>query len=308
MLNACMVHDAVHSSRSYQERSSWFLSMGSTSIKKSVCLYLNILTSKYQSRIDDGMQIDCTSDMINVLDEVARNNVFVLNRRINNTSSWMTLKTSEVQDYSWRISTRLVNFLVSSSSCHAFLPLAFRPMKAIWEIFLKIIFNSPELNRSTIFSMYLFSMAKKMDKFLWYVKIGEWISTWFNIGPSSFPYQDCSRWRASRFSSGWFCFGLWSACNVTCIKFQRKFFELHFMRNSDPRVRIVYVCKLISTPSPRLTCKATSCNIQYGPNFGVPLDLSFWLWCFFVTWQSVFTTSHNTKMWELCSVFRHEIL
>ena len=36
------------------------------------------LTSKYQSRIDDGMQIDCISDMINVLEEVALNNHIVL--------------------------------------------------------------------------------------------------------------------------------------------------------------------------------------------------------------------------------------
>ena len=36
----------------------------------------------------------------------------------------MTLKRSEVQDYSWRISTVLVSFLVSSPSCHAFLKLA----------------------------------------------------------------------------------------------------------------------------------------------------------------------------------------
>ena len=47
--------------------------------QKEQCLpVVQILTSKYQSRIDDGMQIDCTSDMINVLEEVARNNHIVL--------------------------------------------------------------------------------------------------------------------------------------------------------------------------------------------------------------------------------------
>ena len=47
--------------------------------QKEYCLsVVQILTSKYQSRIDDGMQIDCTSEMINVLEEVARNNKFVL--------------------------------------------------------------------------------------------------------------------------------------------------------------------------------------------------------------------------------------
>ena len=47
--------------------------MGSTSKKNTVCLMLIFLTSRYQSRIDDGMHIDCTSDMINVLEEIVRN-------------------------------------------------------------------------------------------------------------------------------------------------------------------------------------------------------------------------------------------
>ena len=46
-----------------------------------------ILTSWYQSRIDDGMQIDRTSDLINVLDEVVRNNNIVLQSRINEIAS-----------------------------------------------------------------------------------------------------------------------------------------------------------------------------------------------------------------------------
>ena len=39
---------------------------------------VQILTSKYQSRLDDGMLIYCTSDMINVLEKVALNNHIVL--------------------------------------------------------------------------------------------------------------------------------------------------------------------------------------------------------------------------------------
>ena len=47
--------------------------------QKEYCLsVVQILTTRYQSRIDDGMQKDCTSDMINVLEEVARNNNIVL--------------------------------------------------------------------------------------------------------------------------------------------------------------------------------------------------------------------------------------
>ena len=48
-------------------------------IHRQKCLsVVQMLTSKYQSRNDNGMQIDCTSDMVNVLEEVARNNNIVL--------------------------------------------------------------------------------------------------------------------------------------------------------------------------------------------------------------------------------------
>ena len=43
-------------------------------------------------------------------------------------------------------------FLFPSSSCHAFLPLVVRPMMTIQEMFLKIVFVSPEFNCSIIFS------------------------------------------------------------------------------------------------------------------------------------------------------------
>ena len=47
--------------------------------QKEYCLSVaQILTSRCQSRIDDGMQIDGTSDRINALEEVARNNNIVL--------------------------------------------------------------------------------------------------------------------------------------------------------------------------------------------------------------------------------------
>ena len=47
--------------------------------QKEYCLpVVQILTSKYEFRTDDRMQIDCTSDMIYVLEEVALNNHIVL--------------------------------------------------------------------------------------------------------------------------------------------------------------------------------------------------------------------------------------
>ena len=48
-------------------------------VQKEYCLSVaQILTSWYQSRIDDGMYVDCTSDMRNVLEEVPRNQDIVL--------------------------------------------------------------------------------------------------------------------------------------------------------------------------------------------------------------------------------------
>ena len=55
--------------------------------------------------------------------------------------------------------------------------------------------------------------------------------------------------------------------------------------------------------------QVTGYNFQYGPNLGFPLDPSFWLWCSFFSWKSVFTTGHwICELWEFCSIFRHEIL
>ena len=117
----------------------------------------------------------------------------------------MTFKSLEIYDFSVRNSTVLVSLLVSSSSCHALLPLVVRPMRTVREMFLKILINSPALNRSIIFSMHLISMTKK-NQFLRNFMIGERIFSWFNIGPRSLPNRNCSWRRAGRFSS--LCFAL----------------------------------------------------------------------------------------------------
>ena len=140
----------------------------------------------------------------------------------------MTLKSSEIQDYSWRISTLLKSFLVSSSSCHACCSSTCRQtnednMGNISEI----VFSYPAFNCSIIFSMYLFSMRKTMDRFLRYIVIGEWIFAWFNIGPT-FLKRKCSWSRTDKFSSSWLFFNLWSACKILRIQFNRIFFELNF--------------------------------------------------------------------------------
>ena len=97
-----------------------------------------------------------------------------------------------------------------------------------------------------------------------HIKCDKWINFWLNISPRSFTdrYSFC-RW-ASKSTSSWFCFSLWSARKSKYIRFQRKCFRLHLtdfllvvvvvllvaqvrnqliqsMRHSDPRVRIVFV-------------------------------------------------------------------
>ena len=47
--------------------------------QKEYCLSLaRILTSRYQSIVDDRMKIERTSNMVNMLEEVARNDKIVL--------------------------------------------------------------------------------------------------------------------------------------------------------------------------------------------------------------------------------------
>ena len=162
----------------------------------------------------------------------------------------MTLKSSEVQDYSWNISTVLVSFLVSSSSFHGFLPLTVRPMMTTREMFLKIFFDSPAFHCSIIFSKHMLSMTKKIDQFLRYFIIGEWIFFGFNIGPTSFPngYSFCG-W-VGRFSSLWFCFGLWSACKIleNCLCSWTRFWsQLHIYLVGNRlllQIRVEFWCSL----------------------------------------------------------------
>ena len=186
---------------------------------------------------------------------------------MNGIASWMTLKSSEVKNFlSWQISTTLKYFLVASASLHFALPHFIRPMLGVLKIVPKIIFQSPEFNR-TIFFSRLLTMTKKSQSFChWVSEIR--LSSWLNVSPNSLTnrYSSCS-W-ASRGRSSWFCFSLWSAWKSKYIRFQCKFFRLRLrglllvvvvlfvaqirdqliqsMTNSDPRVRIVFVYRLNS--------------------------------------------------------------
>ena len=141
------------------------------------------------------------------------------------------------------------------------------------------------------------TMTKKSTQLFWHWESNWRIIFWLNISPLSFPdgYSFC-RW-AGRSTSLWFCLSLWSGRKSKYIRFQRKIFELHLrgfllvvvvllvaqfrdqliqaMRNSDPRVRIVFVYRFNSNFHSIFTLQVTGCDFQYGPNFGVPSNPTF---------------------------------
>ena len=47
------------------------------------------------------------------------------------------------------------------------------------------------------------------------------------------------------------------------------------MRNSDPRVRIVFVYRFNSNFHSIFTLQVAGCDFQYGPNLGVPSNPTF---------------------------------
>ena len=73
---ACIVHDAVHSSQSYEDpydSCPW-----DPQGIRILSVYGSNFDLQVSIRTDERMQIDCTSDMIHVLEEVALKNHIVL--------------------------------------------------------------------------------------------------------------------------------------------------------------------------------------------------------------------------------------
>ena len=127
-------------------------------------------------------------------------------------------------------------------------------------------------------------------------------------------------WITSKVPSLRFCFCLWSACKIFRIQLYRMFFELIFRnfcvvvirihqkfiwsrRNSNPRVSIVSAQRPDSNFDSMFTMQATGRDFQHVSNFCVSLDPSSWLWWSIFSWNSVFTTSHCTKLSEITLAF-----
>ena len=94
-------------------------------------------------------------------------------------------------------------------------------------------------------------MTKKSTQSFWHWVSDMRIITWLYISPRSFTdrYSSCG-W-ASRSTSSWFCFSLWSACKASTFVFNANSSNFIsevscslslsslFVRNSDPRVKSV---------------------------------------------------------------------
>ena len=69
----------------------------------------------------------------------------------------------------------------TSSCCQACLSTIVRPIRNLWKMTLRIVLDSPELNRSVIFSWYYLRMSKKTDHFLRYFVYSESWFWWFTF-------------------------------------------------------------------------------------------------------------------------------
>ena len=294
--------------------------------QKEYCLTCaQILTSMYQSIVDNRVKIERTSNVVKMLEESALNYHIVLQWRINKIASWVSLKSSEVKDSSWIISAVLISPFCSSSCCQTSFPSIIRPMRNLWKLTLKIFFNSPEMNRFIFFSLYLLRMTKKMDYFLrnfvcreresdslvqyqsTFLRSSEWCSmnSWQVLffvvllvpligmqNPSSFSCNACSSsWSSGTsvsllFESITNLFDPWEILSQEWV--------LSSLRDQNSYLDSMFIRQ------------ATGRDFQHGANFCVSLDPSSWLWWSIFSWKSVFTTGHCIKLFS--SVFSHEIL
>ena len=141
--------------------------------------------------------------MINVIEEIVRNQHIVLQCRVYGITSWMTLKSSEVKNFSsWRSNTEWKSFLVASASCHLALPYI-RPKMRVLKDIPKIISQSPEFDRPV--SFWVFSLLTTQY-------------AWSNWAPCSSSIHVLSRIctvledKQAVGKSSWFFFSLGSAC------------------------------------------------------------------------------------------------
>ena len=123
------------------------------------------------------------------------------------------LKSSELSNYSWSISTVLESsFSLPLAAKHAF----HRPSDQwidcgnwLW----RFSFSRNELVH-LLLDAFVVNDEEENVTFFENLIIGERKFPWFHVKPIPSSNGDYSWWRASRFSSLWFCFGFWSARKI----------------------------------------------------------------------------------------------
>ena len=87
-----------------------------------------ILTSRYQSIVDNRVKIERASNVVDVMEYSTSNHYIVLYRRINKIVSRVSMKSSEVKDSYRIIRAILISSFRTSSCCQTSFPTIIRPM------------------------------------------------------------------------------------------------------------------------------------------------------------------------------------
>ena len=141
MLYECTVQDATLPNRSFHDACvlcSWDPQDPHAKTILYVCMYV-----AEPIRINPELKMECklishTSNVIDVLEDSVRNHDSSTVLKDQSDCVLNDLGELGGTDFSWRISTILKTFLVSSSSCHAALALFVRPMMTKHKMTLKI--------------------------------------------------------------------------------------------------------------------------------------------------------------------------
>ena len=123
-----------------------------------------------QSTSDCWMYFTYISDVTDVLGEVLMQQYIVLQCRINEVTSWMSLNCSEMQEVLGRVRVQvtLKPFLRSSSLCQTSYPIVKWPLRSTIELCLEFFHNIVKSYCSIIFSRDWMIMSQQSDHDFWH--------------------------------------------------------------------------------------------------------------------------------------------
>ena len=212
----------------------------------------------------------------------------------------MSLKSSEINNCSWNISTVLISSFWTSSCWQICFPTIIRPIIFLWKLILKIIlyFSRIKLLR---FLLVVLSETVEKDGF----RSSKLRTQWENVSLVQYQSNSCS--------SKWF-----QMKSQQVLFFVILFSPLIGMQNfSHPVVTHVLradlqelLCRCYSKSITNLffpwdiliwkwvlsPFRDSNRDFQHGSNFRVSLNPSFWLWWLVTSWKSVFTSS-SPNLW-----------